>query len=94
MANYRPQTITIASGSAKSGVILRKSIATTSWGLLLANGKAYISTTALKSGTVAVWESNAALTGAPTRVTFTDVSGVYGITCKAGVALNFKFYAK
>lgn len=92
MANYKPLVQTIPSASAVSGTVVSADISTTSWGIFLLRGTAVFSNTVLGSAAVAVWESTNPTTAAPDRLTFTDVRGIYGITCRAGVALRLKVY--
>lgn len=94
MANYRPVVKTIGSASAVSGELVSANISTTSWGLLLVRGTALFSNTVLPSGAVAVWESTNPTTASPNRITFSNANANYGITCRAGVQLVFKFYAQ
>ncbi|MEY8355919.1 hypothetical protein AALB39_21540 [Lachnospiraceae bacterium 54-53] len=93
MANYRPIVKTVGAASAVSAELVSADLSTTSWGLLLIRGTALFSNTILPSGAVAVWESTRATTETPSRLTFTDARATYGITCRAGVQLRFKFYS-
>ncbi|WP_077611670.1 hypothetical protein [Clostridium sp. Marseille-P2415] len=93
MPNYRPVVRTIGAASAISATIVAADLTTTSWGLLLVRGSALFSNTVLRSGAVAVWESTNPTTASPDRQTFSDANGTYGITCRAGVQLRFKFYS-
>lgn len=93
MANYRPIVRTIGAASAVSAELVSADLSATSWGLFLVRGTALFSDTILPSGAVAVWESTKPTTEAPSRMTFTDADATYGITCRAGVQLRFKFYS-
>ncbi|MDF2877819.1 MAG: hypothetical protein K0S30_915 [Clostridia bacterium] len=93
MANYRPGTATLLSAAAISGTVVSRDITASTWGLFLLKGTALdVSGSPLASGAVQVWESTAATTGPATRMTFSDDEGIYGITCRAGVAITVKFY--
>lgn len=104
MANYRPIGKSIGAASAYSGTIITAKLSLSNWGMLLARGTAvrfsvsasvadsWTISVPIPSGGVAVWESTAPTTGDPSRVTFGDISGAYGITCRAGVDLKFKYY--
>lgn len=92
--NYKPVLKTIAAANASSGIVLPTKLSTASWGLLLIRGTAVFSTGILSSGAVAVWVSNSPQASTPNNLTFTDANGIYGITTKANVDLNLKFYSK
>jgi hypothetical protein len=92
MANYRPIASQIASAAVVSATIVTENLSTTSWKLALLRGTALFSDTVLASGAVAIWESTNPTTADPSRMTFTDASGVYGITVRAGVPLVLKFF--
>jgi hypothetical protein len=94
MANYKPIVKTIGAASADSGTIIPVKLSTTSWGLVLVRGTALFSNVLLKSGAIDVWESTKPTTDTPTRQTFTDTNGIFGITCRANVQLRLKFYNK
>lgn len=94
MANYKPIAKTILATAANSGQVIVAKLSTTSWGLLLLKGTAVFSTTILRSGAVAIWESTNPTTALPDLVTFTDINATYGITTRAGVDLRLKFYSK
>jgi hypothetical protein len=93
MASYRPGTATLLSADAISGTVVSRDITASTWGLFLLKGTALdVSGSPLASGAVQVWESTAATTGPATRMTFSDDEGIYGITCRAGIAITVKFY--
>ncbi|WP_070001157.1 hypothetical protein [Cellulosilyticum sp. I15G10I2] len=93
MPNYSPKGKVIPSASAVSGTVVDQNVTASTWGLFLLKGTALdLSESPLASGAVQVWESTAPTTGPATRMTFTDAEGIYGITCKANVALTIKFY--
>jgi len=94
MANYKPITKTIQLTANDSGTIVPAKLSTTSWGLALVRGTAMFSNVLLTNGAVEIWESTKTLTAAPDHLTFTDTTGMFGVTCRANVQLRIKFYSK
>ena len=96
MANYKPKNVTITAGSAKSGIVNVKNASTSLWVLALIKVSALSPTgAALASGAVLIWsDTHDPDTDAPDYTTFTDGSGQFGITVKANVAYDIRFYAK
>ena len=94
MAIYKPIGKVIGAASAASGTTVHAKLSTTSWGLMLIRATATFSNTVLKSAAVAIWTAAALTTGVPTYTTFTDISGIYGISTKAGAQIKLKVYSK
>ncbi|WP_234122917.1 hypothetical protein [Clostridium hydrogenum] len=93
--NYRPKAKSVTASAAVSGKSLTVNLTATSWGLFLLNGVAQTpGGTALPSGGVNVWISNALTTGPATYTTFADELGYYGVTIKANVPYVVKYFTK